>query len=500
MQAQAASRMLESRMTRTRAVALAVLGALLTAGVVAQQSEPFVPLDPDLREQIDTYVTAGMEAEGIPGLVLAVVDEEHGRYLAGYGTGGAAVAMTPETPVRIGSATKTVTALAVMQLVEGGDVSLDAPVAAYLPSHFAAAGADGPEITLRHLLSHTSGIAGGATGVDTAERAAPPGQRFIYSNANFNAVGQIIEAVTGTHYEAYLRTAVFARLPGRGCRTSPGSGGGAEVAAQGHARGLFGLNVARDADVRASELPSVGLWCSAEASAAYLSALLDGGGPLLSEDGLSQMWRPQVAAAGPGLGEDASYGLGWFLEGEGRSRRVWHAGTISSFQSIYRLYPARGRGVFVAMNVNGLMLFGFTNDLADGVSAILDGEQPAAFTALETARTTRVIVTTATSISLLWLLLSINAFRIRRRRGGLPVRRRRDLVRAVLLPLVPDALVLIFFLYSVPAGFGVGVAGLSRVALDLFMLAMVAAVPVGLWAVARTVLSVRTVPGVIGSR
>jgi hypothetical protein len=73
-------------------------------------------------------------------------------------------------------------------------------------------------------------------------------------------------------------------------------------------------------------------------------------------------------------------------------------------------------------------------------------------------------------------------------------------VRGVLLPLVPDALVLVFFLYSVPAGFGVGVAGLPGVALDLFMLAMVAAVPVALWALARTVLSVLTVPGVIGSR
>jgi CubicO group peptidase (beta-lactamase class C family) len=492
--------MLESRMTRLRAVASALLGALLTAGVAAQQSAAFPSLDPDLRERIDTYVTAGMEAEGIPGLVLAVVDEEHGRYLAGYGTRGGAAEMTPGTPVRIGSATKTVTALAVMQLVERGDVSLDTPAAEYLHGHPAPAGPAGAEVTVRHLLSHTSGIAGGATGVDTAERAAPPGERFIYADANFNAAGRIIEAVTGEGYEAYLRSAIFARLPGPGCRTSPGSGDGADAAAQGHARGLFGLNVARDAVVAPFEVPSVGLLCSAEAGAAYLSALLEGGGPLLSAHGLSRMWRPEVAAAGPGLGEDVSYGLGWFIAGEGRSRRVWHAGTISSSQSSFRLYPARGRGVFVAMNVNGLMLFGFTNDLAEGVSAILDGEEPAAFTPLETARTTRVIVTTATSLSLLWLLLSINAFRLRRRRGRLPVRRRRDVVRGVLLPLVPDALVLVFFLYSVPAGFGVGVAGLPGVALDLFMLAMVAAVPVALWALARTVLSVLTVPGVIGSR
>jgi hypothetical protein len=104
------------------------------------------------------------------------------------------------------------------------------------------------------------------------------------------------------------------------------------------------------------------------------------------------------------------------------------------------------------------------------------------------ARTTRVVVTAATSASLLWLLISINAFRLRRRRRALPVRGRREILRVVGLPLVVDALVLLFFFSGVPAGFQVGFLELSAVALDLFMLGLLAGVPVAVWAVARTAL------------
>lgn len=493
-------------MMHARAFVFTAVVLLAAPSLGGQESAAGPALDSDLRTQIDTHIERIMEAEGIPGLVLAVVDEEHGRYLAGYGSSGRSDAeggtadMTPSTLVRIGSATKTFTAAAIMQLVERGELSLDTAVSEYLPQFASLTGPDGDEVRVVHLLSHTSGIPSDADLANDVELAATPGETFDYSDANFDAAGRVLEAVSGTTYERYLGSEVFERLPGAGCRTSMPTEAERMLAAQGHVRGLFNLDIRRAAVVPDRKLPSIGLLCSAEASAEYLAALLGGGPPLLTPDGLRELWQPRIAAAGPGLGEEVSSGLGWFLEGAGRSRLVWHAGTIPNAQSTYRLQPGGGRGVFVAINVNGLMLFDLTNDIAAGVSAILDGGEPDGFTPLETARTTRVIVTTATSLSLLWLLLSVNAFRLRRRRGRLPVRGRRELVRAVLVPLVPDAVILLFFLYSVPSGFGVGLGGLSAVALDLFMLAILAGVPVAIWAVLRTALTVLRIPPMIGSK
>jgi hypothetical protein len=217
-------------------------------------------------------------------------------------------------------------------------------------------------------------------------------------------------------------------------------------------------------------------------------------GPL-SPGTLAELWRPHVAARGPGVPDGASYAHGWLVEGSGASRHVWHAGTIATSQSAYHLYPGESSGVFVAMNVNGLMLYDLTNVIARGVHDILRGEEPPAFEPLETARSTRVIVTVVSSLSLLWLLFSINAFKLRKRRGALPVKGKRDMKRGVAFPLLVDGAILIFFLVAVPAGFNARFTDLFAMALDIFMLSVLAVVPVGVWAAARTVLSFMSAPG-----
>ena len=95
------------------------------------------------------------------------------------------------------------------------------------------------------------------------------------------------------------------------------------------------------------------------------------------------------------------------------------------------------------------------------------------------------------SLSLLWVLFSINAYKLRKRRGALPVKGTRDMKRGVAFPLLVDGAILIFFLVAVPAGFNVRFTDLFAMALDVFMLSILAVVPVAVWAAARTVLSFR---------
>ena len=130
-----------------------------------------------------------------------------------------------ETRFNIGSIGKTLTGVAVMQLVERGKIALDAPVASYLEGF-----PHGDGITVHHLLSHTSGMANYMNHPDYRARMArirsigdalplvldqelvfdAPGERFSYSNSGIVLLGAIIEKVTGKPYEEHLREAVLA--------------------------------------------------------------------------------------------------------------------------------------------------------------------------------------------------------------------------------------------------------------------------------------------------
>ncbi|HEX6386228.1 MAG TPA: serine hydrolase domain-containing protein, partial [Anaerolineae bacterium] len=125
----------------------------VSAGELAAQ--PVQPLDGDA---IDSFVESQMQAHRIRGLALAITQGDEIVHLRGYGTAGDDRPMTADTPMHLGSVSKSFTALAIMQLVEQGQVDLDAPVQAYLPWFTVADDEAGRAITVRHLLHHTSGL------------------------------------------------------------------------------------------------------------------------------------------------------------------------------------------------------------------------------------------------------------------------------------------------------------------------------------------------------
>lgn len=135
-----------------------------------------------------------------------------------------------DTLFRIGSVSKTITALAVMRLRDQGKLALDAPAASYLPALRASAAPtkDSPPLTVRHLLSMTSGLPfddlwGAVTfGYSDPEFsrflqhglsfAGPPGERYRYSNLGFALLGKIVEQVSGKPFSDYVASEVFAPL------------------------------------------------------------------------------------------------------------------------------------------------------------------------------------------------------------------------------------------------------------------------------------------------
>jgi methyl acetate hydrolase len=179
-------------------------------------------------------------ADGIPGIVGLVVNQDEVLFVAAAGKQDVArgVAMKPDSIFRIASMTKPITSTAIMMLVESGKLSLDDPVSKYLPnfkdrpvigSFNAATGAYQTrpakrEVTIRHLLTHTSGIGYGWSSHVVAkligndrdrETELPllfdPGEKWMYG-ASTRVLGQVIERTSGQPLDLFLRDRILKPL------------------------------------------------------------------------------------------------------------------------------------------------------------------------------------------------------------------------------------------------------------------------------------------------
>ncbi|MCT2582903.1 serine hydrolase domain-containing protein [Actinophytocola gossypii] len=203
-------------MFRSIVISVAALAGLAAACTPAPPAEPADPPADAVQHALDRLVAE----DGYPGALAAVrgADGETRDYTAGVGDLRTGAEMPVNGRVRLASNTKTFTATVVLQLVGEGRVDLDAPVETYLPGVVRGQGVDGRRITVRQLLSHTSGLVDyddklvvdyleirhrhyeprELLDVVLAEPALfPPGARFSYSNANYVLAGLIVQRVTG---------------------------------------------------------------------------------------------------------------------------------------------------------------------------------------------------------------------------------------------------------------------------------------------------------------
>jgi D-alanyl-D-alanine carboxypeptidase len=176
---------------------------------------------------VDDRVRAIMAERHIPGAAVAVVKGGRVVRMKGYGVATLefGVPVTTDTVFEIGSVSKQLTAAGVMLLVQDGKVRLDERISKYLPNTPEA----WKDVTVRHLLTHTSGIKS-YTGLDGFElsnrmtiddfikKLSPhpleftPGERNIYSNSGFNLLAYIIETQSGKKYIDYMRERIFIPL------------------------------------------------------------------------------------------------------------------------------------------------------------------------------------------------------------------------------------------------------------------------------------------------
>lgn len=473
----------------------------------ARPAQSAAPLPRSERDQIDAYLESRMRAANIPGLALGVVRGDQIVYLKGYGVAGPdGRAVTAQTPFILGSTSKSFTALAVMQLVEAGQIDLEAPVTQYLPWFRTDDPAASARITVRHLLNQDSGLpveAGRRDFVDDSRRPAaletgvrqlaavtlshPPGQAFEYANENYTTLGQIIQAVSGHSYEEAIRSQIFAPLQMNHSAAALDDAAVREVAS-GH-RYWFGWPAAFDAPYPRGMTPAGFLISSAEDMTHYLIAQLNGGAyrgrRVLSAPGLATLHAP-----GARLSASSWYGMGWIVRGQPGALRIEHNGDTSNFHSNMLLLPDQKIGIVILVNAGGFSHAAALNLPIEGVAAILQGQSLTAAVNPPIDWLTPAGPLLPLLLVVVWGAGSLAFCQRRQRRGERPARGWR-LIGSYGWLVGVDLVLAGAGWVIMPAAFKTPLAAIQLFAPDVFFsLGLMTAISVG-WAVARGVLIFR---------
>ena len=362
-------------------------------------------------DELHTFIEEQMEAFGVPGAAIAIVQGDEVVHTAGFGTtqAGGAEPVTPQTHMMIGSTGKTMTSMLVATLIDDGVVGWDTPVVEVLPQFEVADSELTQRITLRNLLCACTGVPrrdfelffnadelSAEAIIDqlsTFEFFTEFGEAFQYSNQLVATSGYAAAAADGAEYgnlfEGYARslhervlepigldntTLSFDEVRDRGMHALP------------HQQSIeSGAYEAIDLSVEEILLPvgpAGAHWSTAEDMGRYLVTVMNAGVTpegerVVSEENLRETWEPQVPVSA-----SESYGLGWFVGEYKGLDRLYHAGNTLGFTSEFAFLPEAEVGIVVLANAQ--QANGFTGAIVTRLFELLydvesEAESQAAF-------------------------------------------------------------------------------------------------------------------------
>jgi CubicO group peptidase (beta-lactamase class C family) len=309
-------------------------------------------------DSLDDFYLRVIKERNVPSMALAVVKDGTVVKVAAYGTADLerGIPARPETVYKIGSVSKQFIAAGVMLLVQGGRLSLDDTIVRYIP----AAPAAWRSITLRHLLTHTSGLVREAPGFDPNARqpdldligsafAMPlqwtPGNKYDYSNLGYYVLAETIRVVSSQPWDRFLEEQIFAPLGMSATRTTSAD-----------RTRVPGYLWTEGRHTRADD------WVALRPSGAFVSTVLDmakweaalQGDRILTPASKALMWTPVKLTDGGSF----PYGFGWELDDFPPGgyttgvRMVRHEGTIPGFRGVIAHFPDHHLGVIALTNLD----------------------------------------------------------------------------------------------------------------------------------------------------
>lgn len=471
---------------------------------IAQDS----PLQHDMTDRIDAYIHARMEAAGIPGLALGIVKGDQVAYLKGYGVAGSGRVVTPQISFILGSTSKSFTALAIMQLAEAGKIDLESPVTKYLPWFRTSDTAASAQITVRNLLNHNSGFPtyNGRQGLwsnDQSDAALensvrsfasiqlnrPAGQGYEYANENYDTLGLIVQTVSGMSYEDYVRAKIFDPLQMHHSAAMISDPAVADIAT-GYRQWLF-WPLAFDAPYPRSTTPAGFLISSAEDMAHYLVAQLNGGSydkqQLVSPHGIDALHTP-----GAKINNSEAYGMGWVIQGQPGSTKIWHNGDVSNFHSNLLLLPDQHLGIVILTNINEFYNSTGVNIPIEGVADILLGKDITARTNPSPTILPQLLMLTMPLLLTLWIAgsyLGIMRWRQRCQQDGQAQPGGMYRFWRLGLPLVIDLSPIALTWFVLPTQFEAPMESIALFVPDAFAVIVVLTILSLSWAMTRILLT-----------
>lgn len=341
-------------------VAAALLAVAPAVATPVSAAEPFSVV------AVDGYIQSELTASGIPGASIAITHGTDVVHLRGFGRDSQGTAVTAETPFRIASLSKSFAALAMMQLVDAGRLSLDDPVEELLPE-FHPDDLRARAITVRQLLDQTSGLADSedhdlsrqqpdtlteATAMLTrVHLAAEPGAEFNYSNPNYQVAGRLIEVLSSESYDEYMHRHVFVPAGMADSLTTDKDNEAVDGLADGHVI-AYGRPIAAPGPGDfaggsggvVSTAADMARWLILQSNAGVAAD----GTRIVSAKSMQEMHR----ASAPN-----GYALGWDTAGPASARRIEHNGSVMTFSAFEAVLPRSGYGLAIMFNASsGLML------------------------------------------------------------------------------------------------------------------------------------------------
>ena len=314
------------------------------------------------------FIQQEMQEKNIPALSVALVEDQTIIWAEGFGfvDPEKKIPATYETLYRAGSVSKLFTDIGIMQLVERGEIGLDAPITRYLPS-FQPRNPFRKPITLRQLMSLRSvlvrespvghyfdpdepSLAATVKSLNRTILVYEPGTRTKYSNAGVATVGAVLEAVKGVPFETHIQNAVLDRI---GMESS-------SFARTERVRGQLARGTMWTVDGRTFPAPTFQLGTGPAGNLTsnvidlgkFLAALFNGGegekGRILKPQTLAQMWVPQFVP----VERRSGFGLGFAISDFEGYLRVGHGGAVYGFSTELAALPEEKLGIVLMASVD----------------------------------------------------------------------------------------------------------------------------------------------------
>ncbi len=319
-------------------------------------------------ETLSRLIQNEMQDKKLPAFSIAIVDDQKVIWAQGFGYADPdkKTVATAETVYRIGSVSKLFTDIGVMQLVERGQLDLDAPVEKYLPD-FHPHNPFGTPITLRQLMSHRSGLlreppignyfdpselslGAMVQSLNDTTLVYAPETHTKYSNAGVAVVGYVLEKQSGQPFATYLRQAVLDPMGLRNSAFQP-QPELIQKLAKAYMWSYDGLSF-QAPTFELGMAPAGCMYSTVLDLARFESVLFNQGrGPnaqVLTPETLQKMWTPQFAEPGATSG----YGIGFRISQLEGHREIGHGGAIYGFATQLAALPDEKLGVVTVTTID----------------------------------------------------------------------------------------------------------------------------------------------------